>query len=141
MNERLRLLGSDLRVEQRAGGMDLGPDFRGDLALAHGADNIAQALALRLRTRVGELAPLGWPDFGSRLHELIGEPANDRTRLRASAFARAAVEADPRVAEVASVSARTPEGERDTVRLFLDVIVIDRPNPLNLVFDLSLGVR
>lgn len=130
--ERQTLFGSDLLLAEYAGGLDLsGAAARGDLALAQGNDNIVQALTLRLRVRQGELAPLGWPDYGSRLHELIGELNVRRTQLKAQAFARAAIEADPRVVKVLEVTA-VPE-ERTSIRLSLTVQLIDRQSPLNLV--------
>ncbi len=139
--ERARLFGDDLRLGRLAFGADLMPDQAGDLDLATGVDNIVQALTLRLLVRRGELAPLGWPDYGSRLHELIGEPNIRRTHLRLMAFAREAVEADPRVAEVRQVRARALRGERDTVRLELEVSLIVEPTPANLVFDVNLEAR
>jgi phage baseplate assembly protein W len=144
---RERLFGTDLRLADQAGGMDLaartggaaGPGAAaGDLDLAGGNDNLVQALTLRLRVRQGELAPLGWPAYGSRLHELIGEPNVARTHLRLQAFARQAVEADPRVVRVEDARTAVLAGERDTVRLLLEVRVIDAPDPLNLVFDFPL---
>jgi phage baseplate assembly protein W len=137
--ERARLFGDDLQIVERAGGLDLLPAAGGDLAVAQGNDNIAQALALRLRVRKGELARLGWPDYGSRLHELIGEPNNTRTHVKLMAFARAAVEQDPRVQEVSDIQATVLPGERDVVRLLLEITLIDAPNPLNLVFDVKLN--
>jgi phage baseplate assembly protein W len=139
--ERARLFGDDLRLGQIARGADLLPDQAGDLDLATGVDNIVQALTLRLLVRRGELAPLGWPDYGSRLHELIGEPNIRRTHLRLMAFAREAVEADPRVAEVRQIRARALPRERDTVRLELEVTLIAEPTPANLVFDVNLEAR
>ena len=137
--ERTRLFGTDLRLLWTAPGGDLVPDAAGDLDLATGADNIVQALTLRLLVRRGELARLGWPDFGSRLHELIGEPNIRRTHLRLMAYAREAVEADPRVVEVAQIQATVLPGERDVARLDLDVVLISEPTPVNLVFDVNLG--
>jgi phage gp46-like protein len=93
---------------------------------------------MRLRVRQGELTPLGWPDYGSRLHELIGELDLPRTRLKAQVFARNAVEADPRVEKVLSVDILTIPGERQVLRLDMLVQVITSPRPLNLVFDLAL---
>jgi phage baseplate assembly protein W len=140
--ERERLFGADLRLADSAAGLDLtqptGGAGGGDLTLVYGNDNTVQALTLRLRVRRGELASLGWPDYGSRLHELIGEPNVARTHLKAAAFARQAIEADPRVAAVEDVRARTLPGERDTVRLTLDLRLIDAPVLLNLVFDVPL---
>lgn len=140
--DREKLFGNDLMLRDYAHAMDLGPQGSGlaggDLALAEGNHNIVQALTLRLKVRRGELAPLGWPDYGSRLHELIGEPNVLRTHLKLQSFARLAVEADPRVLEVVEVRTLNLPGERDTVRLMMDIRLIDRPEPLNLVADIPL---
>ena len=134
--ERQRLFGNDLELYSRNETYDLRPNGAGDLGLAQGNDNIIQALTLRLRVRRGELAPLGWPAYGSRLHELIGEPNINRVHVRLMAYARGAIEEDPRVAEVSQVSA-SPSG-RDTVRLMMEIRLIEEPNPLNMVFDFDL---
>jgi len=137
---RERLFGNDLFLVDYAEGLDLSTRtdglVGGDLALAEGNENIVQALTLRLRVRRGELAPLGWPDYGSRLHELICELNVARTRLKLEVFARQAVEADPRVAKVESVTS-FPE-EHEVVRVMMDIRLIDSPVPLNLVFDFPL---
>lgn len=142
---REKLFGNDLLLRDYAEGLDLGQTGTGfaggDLALARGNDNIVQALTMRLRVRKGELAPLGWPDYGSRLHELIGEPNLARTHFKLQAFARQAIEADPRVLEVVEVRTATLPGERDTVRLMAEIKLIESQSPLNLVnlvFDLAL---
>lgn len=137
MTEELqRLFGTDLRLETRREPYDLRPDRAGDLELARGEENISQALTLRLLVRKGELAPLGWPTYGSRLHEIIGEPNTQRTRLRLMAYAREAIEADPRVVEVVAVSA--DPRERNVVRLTMEVRLVDRPELLRKVFDFDL---
>ena len=134
-----QLFGDDLRLRDGSAGLDLVRQGTGDLDLAHGADTIAQALYLRLMVRRGELTGLGWPDYGSRLHQLIGEPNLARTHARVMLFARQAVEADPRVLEVTKIAAGIPPGDRDVVRVELEVQLIVEPNPLNLVFDVALG--
>jgi phage baseplate assembly protein W len=101
-------------------------------------DDISQALRLRLTVARGELAPLGWPDYGSRLHELIGQPSVSRTHARLMALAREAVEADPRVVAVDDIVASVPPGDRDVVRLEMQVALITEPTPLNLVHDVNL---
>ncbi len=136
--EREQLFGSDIRIEDCASGLDFILNSRGDISIADGIDNVRQALILRLRVRKGELARIGWPDYGSRLHELIGEPNNTRTHLKLMAFARSAVEADPRVAEVENVSTQVLPGERDVVRVIMEIRLIDQPNPISLVIDLAL---
>lgn len=134
--ERQRLFGDDLELYGRNETYDLRPNGAGDLGLAHGNENIVQALTLRLRVRRGELAPLGWPAYGSRLHELIGEPNIGRIHVRLMAYARSAIEDDPRVAEVSVISA-SPSA-RDMVRLTMEIRLIEEPNPLNMVFDFDL---
>jgi phage baseplate assembly protein W len=136
--DRERLFGVDVRLADLAHGLDTVTDPGGDLAVADGADNISQALTLRLKVRRGELAPLGWPNYGSRLHELIGEPNNTRTRAIVMAHARSAVLEDPRVVDITRLEARMPPGERDVVRLDMDIQLLTEPNPLNLVFDVAL---
>jgi phage gp46-like protein len=140
--DRQRLFGTDIGLGERSGGLDLtlegAAGTSGDLELFAGNTNAVQALSLRLRVRKGELAPLGWPDYGSRLHELIGEPDLPRTRLKAQAFARDAVADDPRVEAVESVEVMSIPGERHVLRLALSVRLIDEPRPLDLVFNLAL---
>src|SRR5438105_4002108 len=51
-----------------------------DFALSSGRDNLGQAAIIRLLTPRGELAALGHPDYGSRLHELLGRPNAETTR-------------------------------------------------------------
>jgi phage gp46-like protein len=136
MTERHRLFGTDLRLERRREPYDLRPDRAGDLDLARGDENIVQALTLRLRVRRGELAPLGWPAYGSRLHELIGELNVNRTRVKLMAYAREAIEEDPRVVEVSGVHAN-PE-ERSIVRLTMEIRLVDESDPLRMVFDFDL---
>ena len=136
--DRQKLFGTDLMLVERTAGYDLIGNVAGDIVLAHGNDNIVQALTLRLRVRRGELAPLGWADYGSRLHELIGEPNNSRTHIRLMAYARDALERDARVKEILDIRTQVIPGERDTIRLYVDIQLIEEQNPLNLVVDLNL---
>ena len=146
------LLGCDLRLDYAlAGGFfedaDLasgrppeGPRRARDLLVTDGVDNLTQAIANRLKTRKGELAGLGHPDYGSRHHELIGEPNVERTRNLIKLYVLQALRDEPRIEKVlsAKVSAEhTPP--RDRVRIELHVRVIGQPAPLNLVVPFSLG--
>jgi phage baseplate assembly protein W len=136
--DRNRLFGDDLRLREEGFGLDLVAAAE-DLELVHGADTITQALRMRLLVRQGELAGIGWPDYGSLLHTLIGEPSLARTHARAMALAREAIEADPRVVKVSRIDAAVPLGDRDVVRLDMDVELITEATPLNLVVDVGLG--
>jgi hypothetical protein len=55
------------------------------------------------------------------------------------AHVRAALMQDPRVRNLPRIETRAIPGERDVVRLDIDVDLIDQQTPLNLVFDVKLG--
>lgn len=112
-----------------------------DLALLDGIDNFTQAVANRLKTRQGELAALGHPTYGSRHHELLGEPNVPRTRNLIKLYVLQALRDEPRIERVLDVQVR-PEHQppRDSVRIELTVRVLGQPAPLNLVLPFSLEV-
>ncbi len=56
---------------------------------------------------MGELAPLGHPDYGCRLHELIGERDTETNRNRAKLFVLQALGAEPRVEKVIDVKVKS----------------------------------
>jgi len=124
---------ASLRVVERAGARDLD--------IAAGLETLTQALANRLKTRVGELAPLGHPDYGSRHHELIGQPNVQRTRDLIKLYVLQALRQEPRIEKVVSATVTAEhDPPRDTVRIELSVQVIGTPAPLNLVVTFSLGL-
>ncbi|HEV3469736.1 MAG TPA: GPW/gp25 family protein [Pyrinomonadaceae bacterium] len=105
-----------------------------DLETLAGADNLAQALLLRFLTPAGALAPLGHPDYGSRLAELIGELNNETNRNRAKLYVLQALALEPRVRQVLSVSV-TQDRRRPTVMdIAVSLLAVDSDTPLNLVF-------
>lgn len=147
------LLGKDFQLDYALGGgffedADLAsgkrPDRPGaprDLMVAGGIENLTQAIANRLKTRQGELAALGHPDYGSRHHELIGQPNVERTRNLIKLYVLQALKDEPRIEKVLGARVRaehTPP--RETVRIELTVRVMGEPNPLNLVVPFSLEV-
>lgn len=147
------LLGSDLRLDYRLSGgffedADLLAERRGDrasrerdLVAAAGLDNLTQAIANRLKTRRGELTSLGHPDYGSRHHELMGEPNVQRTRNLIKLYVLQALRREPRIEKVLAADVKaehTPP--RDTVRIELSLAVLGEPQPLNLVVPFSLEV-
>lgn len=112
---------------------------RRDLEVADSLDNIVQALVNRIMTRRGELAPLGHADYGSRHHELIGEPNVIRTRNLIKLYILQALRDEPRIEKVlrATVSAEH-QPPRDVVRIELDLKLIGAPTPVNLIIPFSL---
>jgi phage baseplate assembly protein W len=112
-----------------------------DVAVTSGVPAAEQLLANRLKTQRGELAPLGHPDYGSRHHELIGQPNVERTRNLIKVHVLDALRLEPRVEKVVSARVFAPnDPPRDQVRIELEVQLIGEPNPLNLVVPFSLGV-
>lgn len=135
----VRLLG-DLEVQvQRERGADLRAAVRPesgatDLERVDGVANLQQALLLRLLTPQGELAPLGHPAYGSRLHELVGEPNTETNRNRAKLYALQALQAEPRVATIASLTVTTRRGVPNRIDIHARLVAVDEDTALNLVF-------
>ncbi len=75
-----------------------------DLATASGLDNLGQAVLLRVLTPRGELSALGHPEYGSRLHELIGQPNTETNRNLAKLFILESVKMEPRIEKVVRVT-------------------------------------
>lgn len=148
-----KLLGQDLRLDYATSGgffedADLasGKPLQGvrrdrDILLTNGVDNLTQAIANRLKTRKGELTSLGHPDYGSRHHELLGEPNVARTRNLIKLYVLQALRDEPRIQRVISANVRAEhEPPREVVRIELRLQVIGDARPLNLVVPFSLGV-
>ena len=112
-----------------------------DLELVSGLDAFTQAVANRLKTRKGELTALGHAEYGSRHHELIGQPNVQRTRDLIKLYVLQALAEEPRIEKVVSVSVTTEHTPpRDSVRIEVMLSLIGVPAPLNLVLPFSLGV-
>lgn len=112
---------------------------RRDLQVADGLDNVVQALVNRIKTQRGELAALGHPEYGSRHHELIGEPNVSRTRNLIKLYILQALRQEPRIEKVLSATVRAEHAPpRDVVRVELTLKLIGAPNPVNLVVPFSL---
>lgn len=145
------LLGTDLRLQYAlAGGFFEDADVvasysvnrggRVDLETAAQLVNLTQAIANRLKTRKGELGPLGHPEYGSRHHELMGEPNVPRTRNLIKLYVLQALRDEPRIRRVLRVEAKAEhQPARDSVRIEVEVELEELATPLNLVVPFSLG--
>lgn len=120
----------DLTAREREG---IHPVAR-DVATIRGRANLAQALILRLLTGRGELGPLGHPRYGSRHHELIGEPNTERSRNLLKLHVLECLSQEPRVT-IERLDVRPLEGRenRDKVRIEARLLIAGDPVPLNLV--------
>jgi phage baseplate assembly protein W len=145
------LFGADLRLlkdleqqNDRNPGSDLFITVRDttglvDLETLNGVQNLQQALLLRIRTRVGELTPLGHPDYGSQLYTLIGELNNDANRNRAKLFVLQALGAEPRVKSIQSLIVLQNKSDPTRMDISASLAVIDSDALLTLVFPFFLS--
>jgi phage baseplate assembly protein W len=92
-----------------------------DLGIVSGKENLGQAIIMRLLTPRGELSELAHPEYGSRLHELIGRQNTETTRNLLRLFILESLQAEPRIEEVLEVTVEPAPGRRDTVGVFLRV--------------------
>lgn len=151
IDRRLELLGRDLALLYPGPSgwwedADLAttvPDRAGatvDIGVVEGVAAADQLFVNRLKTHKGELAPLGHPEYGSRHHELIGQPNVDRTRALIKLHVLEALSYEPRIAKVRRcdvTAAHAPP--RDVVRIVIEVEIIGEPSPRLLVVPFDLG--
>lgn len=150
MTDRLDLMGVDIALDWgRGGGFFEDAELRSaltggatgarDIRVVTRVDAIEQALVNRLKTRRGELEPLGHPDYGSRHHDLIGEPNVERTRTLIKLYVLQALRHEPRIERVLAVVVSADHNPpRETVRIVLELKLIGVQAPLNLVVPFSL---
>ena len=103
-----------------------------DLGRVSGRQNLEQAIILRLLTPRGELAALGHPEYGSRLHELVGTPNTEATRNRMRLFILESLQQERRIAEVVEASVTIGSTGRDRVDVRLRVLPIGETEVLDL---------
>jgi phage baseplate assembly protein W len=138
----LRLIRDLLQLQSdRSGGSDLLTATRKetskvDLQTLTDLDNLKQALLLRFLTRMGDLAQLGHPAYGSRLYTLIGQLNTATNRNLAKLYVLEALAPEPRVERVISVDV---SGARDTLDIRVSLTAIGSNTPLNMVFGFNIG--
>ena len=75
-----------------------------DFQVTSGRRNLVQAVLMRVLTPRGELSPLGHPEYGSRLHELIGRVNTETTRNLMKLFILEALALEPRIQQKIDVT-------------------------------------
>lgn len=111
-----------------------------DLTPVTDVDNAVQAVIHRIKTIRGELSDLGHPEYGSRHHELIGEPNSEHNRNLVKLYILQALALEPRIEKILSANivynrAVAP----DQVEIDLTLTFIGTQVPLNLVIPFSFG--
>ncbi len=83
-------------------------------------------------TPKGELAPLGHPEYGSRLPDLIGNPNTETTRNLAKLYVIEALKQERRIQKIVAVDVSPAAGERHLIRIFLKVLPIEPQTVIDL---------
>ncbi len=147
LDKRMRRMGSDLKLSFSGpsgwwedADQEINRQVRrgNDLAVAQGLDAIDQMLINRLKTQKGELTALGHPNYGSRHHELIGEPNVERTRNLIKLYILEALSHEPRLEKVLDCTVTRDPSERSTVRVVIMAKIIEIDEPRNLVVPFNL---
>ncbi len=147
LDKRMKMMGRDLKLSFSGpsgwwedADQDVNRQLRrgNDLGIAGGFDAIDQMLINRLKTQKGELAPLGHPDYGSRHHELIGQPNIERTRNLIKLYLLEALSHEPRLEKVFDCEVTKDPSERTAVRIVIMAKIINIDEPRNLIVPFSL---
>jgi phage baseplate assembly protein W len=92
-----------------------------DFGVVAGRDNLGQAILMRLLTPRGELAALAHPEYGSRLHELIGSRNIATSQNLAKLYILESLQLEPRIQKVVNVTVTPAAGTRDRLNVSLAV--------------------
>jgi phage baseplate assembly protein W len=112
LDARLRPVYGAAERETRSPGR---PGVALDLDVVAGRANLAQAIIVRLLTPRGELAPLGHPEYGSRLHELVGRENTETTRNLAKLHILEALQLEPRIEPKVAVTVTPAQSDEQAV--------------------------
>ncbi len=105
-----------------------------------GRDNLIQAVIIRLLTPLGELSALGHPDFGSRLHELVGRVNTETTRNLIRLRILESLQREPRIQEIVEVTVEPSVARRSSADVSIVVLPIGVTETVRIgPFTLELG--
>ncbi len=117
-------------------------NYKNDLKLVDGSENLSQAILNRLFTRKGELENIGHPEYGSRLFKLIGEPNNRRTKALCELYVRECLEEENRIKEIVDISIEDLDiqsANRNNLHINISVVAVGCEEPLILSMSMNLG--
>ncbi len=103
-----------------------------DVGLVRDHNNLAQAITMRLLTPKGELSALAHPEYGCRLHELIGFPNTDNTRNLARLYVIEALKQERRIDKIDAVDVVEQPGNRHRINITLQVTPIGSDGVLDI---------
>lgn len=113
-------------------------DLVRDMVLTEGMDNAIQALIHRIKTVKGELTDLGHPEYGSRHHELIGQPNTENNRNLVKLYILQALANEARIEKIHKADIlfdRRHAPDRVEIALTLSFIGVQPPQNLVVPFN------
>jgi phage baseplate assembly protein W len=132
------IISKDLRLKFDPLGADLVISNDGDLSVISKETNLSQAIFTRLLTQKGELQDLGHPEYGSRLHEMIGEINNEVTRLKIKAIVRECLAQELRIKKVTGIDIIADKSNLHAVKIYITVLPVNSAFYLSITFPFSL---
>jgi phage baseplate assembly protein W len=115
-------------------------EANGDLTLVGGRENLGQGVVMRLLTPMGEIEELGHPDYGCRMHELIGRPNTPTTRNLVKLHILEALQAEPRIDRIDSVTVDPVESVESLATVEIRVVPAEETEVVVIgPFTLELG--
>lgn len=96
-----------------------------DIRILSGRDNLRQAIMARLLTPTGELSILGHPDYGSRLHEVVGRVNTETTRNLIRLYILESLKKEARVEKIELITVSLVHRQPSLVSVELEVKPID----------------
>jgi phage baseplate assembly protein W len=132
-----RELGKDLRLQFDELGVDLAA-AKGDFETVSDEQNLVQAIIHRLTTEEGELYDIGHADYGSRLHEVVGEPNNARTREMLKNLVKECLDEEPRILEVTDIKVTPNQYDLNRLDIEITVLPVGKGTLLSVVYPFSL---
>jgi len=137
LSEKKEKIGKDLKLQFDPLGADL-TVTKGDFETVSDDNNLVQAIMHRLTTDEGELYDIGHADYGSRLHDLVGEPNNARTRERLKNLIHACLAEEPRIIEVTDIKVTQNQYDLNRLDIEITVLPIGKSTVLSVVYPFSL---
>jgi phage baseplate assembly protein W len=138
MTQREEKLGKDLKLGFAEVGADLTITQRGDLETISDEENLGQAIMCRLSTEKGELFDIGHPEYGSRLHEVVGEINNELTRRKVKAIVQDCLNQETRIKEINSIKVSADQYDQHRLNIEITILPVEGNNFLTLLYPFHL---
>lgn len=111
-----------------------------DIARVTGVENIQQSIINRIMTRRGELNELGHMEYGSRHHDLIGEPNTKNNRNLIKFHILECLSHEPRIERILKADVKIDTVSPNQVEIHLEIKIIEVSSPINIIVPFNFEV-